>query len=86
MPGEQLSMCLFGDKRFEKSRRVMRAVDEGDAWHGRGTACFGAEFVDFDAPRPGATAAQRHASADSFLVPTRTLHPRTVRPGLRLES
>lgn len=46
---------------------------------------FGAEFINFDALRPGASAEQRRAFADAFLVPTRTLRPRTVRVGLRLD-
>jgi DNA polymerase V len=41
-PAEQLSMRLFGDERFEKSRRVMKAVDEINTRHGRGTVRFGA--------------------------------------------
>jgi DNA polymerase V len=41
-PAEQLSMRLFGDERFEKSRRVMKAVDEINARYGRGTVRFGA--------------------------------------------
>jgi DNA polymerase V len=41
-PAGQLSMRLFGDERFEKSRRVMKAVDEINARHGRGTIRFGA--------------------------------------------
>ena len=41
-PAEQLSMRLFGDERFEKSRRVMKAVDELNARHGRDTIRFGA--------------------------------------------
>jgi hypothetical protein len=46
---------------------------------------FGAEFINFDALRPGATAEQQRAFADSFLVPTRTMRPRAVRAGLRLD-
>jgi DNA polymerase V len=41
-PAEQLSMRLFGDDRFEKSRRVMKALDEINARHGRDTIRFGA--------------------------------------------
>ncbi len=41
-PAGQLSMRLFGDGRFEKSRRVMKAVDEINARHGRNTIRFGA--------------------------------------------
>ena len=40
-PAEQLSMRLFGGERFEKSRRVMRVVDEINARHGRNTIRFG---------------------------------------------
>jgi hypothetical protein len=46
---------------------------------------FGAEFINFSALRPGATTEQRRAFAETFLVPTRTLRPRTVRVGLRLD-
>jgi hypothetical protein len=49
------------------------------------TYTFGAEFINFDALRPGATGEQRRAFADAFLTPTRTLRPRTVRVGLRLD-
>lgn len=41
-PAEQLSMRLFGDERFENSRRVMKAVDEINARHGRDTIRFAA--------------------------------------------
>ena len=41
-PAEQLSMRLFGDERFENSRRVMKAVDEINARHGRDTVRLGA--------------------------------------------
>jgi len=46
---------------------------------------FGAEFIDFNALGPAATDAQRQAFADTFLVPTHTLRPRTMRVGLRLD-
>ncbi len=46
---------------------------------------FGAEFINFGALRPGSTAEQQRAFADTFLVPTRTARPRTVRTGLRLD-
>jgi outer membrane receptor protein involved in Fe transport len=46
---------------------------------------FGAEFVDFNALSPTATDAQRQAFADTFLVPTHTLRPRTMRVGLRFD-
>jgi hypothetical protein len=46
---------------------------------------FGAEFINFGALRPGASAEQQRAFAETFLVPTRTLRPRTVRVGMRLD-
>jgi DNA polymerase V len=36
------SIRLFGEERFEKSRMMVKAVDEINAWHGRGTVRFGA--------------------------------------------
>ena len=41
-PADELSRRLFGDGRFEKSRRAMRAVDEINARHGPRTIRFGA--------------------------------------------
>jgi DNA polymerase V len=41
-PAKQLSIRLFGDERFEKARRVMNAVDQINARHGRNTIRFGA--------------------------------------------
>ena len=46
---------------------------------------FGAEFINFNALRADATDEQRRAFLDAFLVPTRTLRPRTVRLGVRLD-
>lgn len=39
-PADGLSMRLFGEVRFEQSRRVMKAVDEINARHGRDTVRF----------------------------------------------
>lgn len=41
-PADQLSMRLFGDERFEKSRRVMKVVDEINSRFGQNTLRFGA--------------------------------------------
>ena len=46
---------------------------------------FAAEFINFGALRPTATPEQRQAFLDTFLVPTRTLRPRSVRLGVRLD-
>jgi DNA polymerase V len=41
-PADGLSMRLFGDERFERSRRVMKAVDDINRKFGRDTLHFGA--------------------------------------------
>jgi hypothetical protein len=46
---------------------------------------FGSEFIDFNAFGPAAATAQRQAFIDQFLVTTRTMRPRQVRLGVRLE-
>jgi hypothetical protein len=46
---------------------------------------FGAEFINFTALRPTASTQQRQAFLDSFLVPTHTLRPRSMRVGLRFD-
>jgi hypothetical protein len=46
---------------------------------------FGSEFINFDALSPTATADQRQKFLDSFLVATRTMRPRQIRLGLRLD-
>ena len=46
---------------------------------------FGAEFINFNALRPDATDEQKQTFADTFLVPTHTLRPRTMRVGVRFD-
>ncbi|MDQ3743239.1 MAG: Y-family DNA polymerase [Acidobacteriota bacterium] len=41
-PSGDLTMRLYGDERFEKSRRLMKAMDEINARYGRNTLRFGA--------------------------------------------
>ena len=66
-------------------RRRLRPVVEIDNLLNATTYTFGAEFINFDALGPNATAEQRRSFLDIFLVPTRTLRPRTVRLGLRFD-
>ncbi len=42
VPADRLSMRLYGDEGFERSRRVARAMDEINRRHGRDTVRFGA--------------------------------------------
>jgi hypothetical protein len=46
---------------------------------------FAAEFINFNGLRETATPEQRRAFLDGFLVPTRTLRPRSVRLGVRFD-
>ncbi len=46
---------------------------------------FGSEFIDFNAFGPTATASQRQAFIDQFLVTTRTMRPRQLRLGIKFD-
>jgi hypothetical protein len=73
-------------REFRLGRRArLRPTLEIDNVLNRTVFTFGAEFVNFGALRPTATDEQRRAFLDSFLVPTRTLRPRTMRVGLRYD-
>jgi hypothetical protein len=73
-------------REFRPSERArLRPSIELDNVPNKTAYTSGAEFINFDAPRPGATDEQRQAFADNFLVPTRTLRPRAVLIGLRLD-
>jgi hypothetical protein len=72
-------------REFRLSERArLRPVVEVDNLLNKTVYTFGAEFINFSALRPDATEEQRRAFADTFLVPTRTLRPRSVRVGVRL--
>jgi TonB dependent receptor len=66
-------------------RARLRPAVEVDNLLNKAVYTFGAEFIDFNALRPDATGEQRRAFADTFLVPTRTMRPRSLRVGLRFE-
>ena len=73
-------------REFRLSERArLRPVVEFDNVLNKTVFTFGAEFINFNALRPDATEEQRRAFADAFLVPVRTLRPRTVRVGVRLD-
>lgn len=73
-------------REFRLSERMrLRPSVEFDNVLNQTVFSFGAEFINFNALRPDATPAQRQAFLDTFLVPTRTLRPRQVRLGLRLD-
>ncbi len=68
-----------------KGRMRLRPVVEINNVLNRTVFSFGAEFIDFSAFSTSASAEARQAFLDSFLVTTRTLRPRTIRLGLRLD-
>jgi hypothetical protein len=70
-------------RRGERLR--LRPAVEFDNLLNAAVFTFGAEFINFSALRADATPEQRRAFIESFLVPARTLRPRTVRLGLRVD-
>ena len=71
---------------FRLSERLrLRPTVEADNVLNKTVYTFGAEFIDFDALRPDAAPDRRRAFAETFLTPTRTMRPRTLRVGLRLD-
>ena len=73
-------------REFCLSERVrLRPVVEFDNLLNKTVFSFGSEFINFNSFAPGATPEQRQAFLNSFLVTTRTLHPRQVRLGVRFD-
>ncbi|HYE15330.1 MAG TPA: hypothetical protein VD968_12860 [Pyrinomonadaceae bacterium] len=73
-------------REFRINERLrLRPVVEVDNLLNKTVFTFGAEFINFSALRPAATDEQRRAFAETFLVPARTMRPRTVRVGLRVD-
>lgn len=77
-------LSLTREFRFGERTRL-RPVIEFDNVLNKTVFTFGAEFINFNALRANASPEQRQAFADSFLVPTRTLRPRSVRLGVRFD-
>jgi hypothetical protein len=63
----------------------LRPVVELDNVLNKTVFSFGSEFIDFSAFGPTSSADTRQAFLDSFLVATRTMRPRQIRLGVRLE-
>jgi hypothetical protein len=73
-------------REFRLSERLrLRPVVEIDNLLNKTVFSFGTEFINFNALSPTATPEQLRAFQDSFLVTTRTLRPRQIRIGLRLD-
>lgn len=84
-PG-QFFLDLNITREFRLTDRVrLRPVIELDNVLNKTVFSFGSEFINFSTISPAATPEQRQAFIDSFLVTTRTLRPRQVRIGVRLD-
>ncbi|HEX8096620.1 MAG TPA: hypothetical protein VF507_01235 [Pyrinomonadaceae bacterium] len=79
-----LDLNLTREFRLTEHARLRPAVEIDNALN-KTVFTYGAEFINFSALRPDAAPAERQALLDSFLAPTRTLRPRSVRVGLRLD-
>ena len=66
-------------------RIVVRPMIEFDNVLNKTVFSFGSEFINFNALSPSATAEQRQAFLDSFLLTTRTMRPRQIRVGLKVD-
>ena len=84
-PG-QFFLDLNITREFRLTEKIrMRPVVEFDNVLNKTVFSFGSEFINFNSFAPTATPEQRQAFLDSFLVTTRTLRPRQVRLGVRLD-
>ena len=84
-PGQFL-FDLNVTREFRVSDRLrLRPVIEFDNVLNKTVFSFGSEFINFNSFAPTATADQRQAFLDSFLVTSRTLRPRQIRVGVRLD-
>jgi hypothetical protein len=73
-------------REFRLTERIrLRPVIQFDNVLNKTVFSFGAEFINFNALAPTATAEQRQSFLDSFLVTSRTLRPRQIRLGIRID-
>lgn len=87
--GRGPSLFLFDlniTREFRLKERVrLRPTIEIDNLLNKTVFSFGAEFINFNASGAASDPARRQAFLDSFLVPTRTLRPRSIRLGIRFD-
>lgn len=84
-PG-QFIFDLSVSREFKIADKMrLRPVVEFDNILNKTVFSFGSEFIDFSALSPTSSSTSRQDFLDSFLVPTRTLRPRQVRFGMRLD-
>ena len=63
----------------------LRPVIEFDNVLNKTVFSFGSEFIDFNAFSSSSSPASVQNFVDNFLVPSRTLRPRQIRVGLRVD-
>ncbi|HEV8136897.1 MAG TPA: TonB-dependent receptor [Pyrinomonadaceae bacterium] len=84
-PGQFL-LDLNVSRQFRLHRSLaLRLIAEFDNVLNKTVFSFGSEFVNFNALSPASTEEQRNAFMDSFLLATRTMRPRQIRVGLKIE-
>jgi hypothetical protein len=84
-PG-QFILDLNVTRDFKVTERVrLRPTIEFDNVLNKTVFSFGSEFIDFNAFGPASSPATRQAFIDSFVVPTRTMRPRQIRLGIRMD-
>jgi hypothetical protein len=84
-PG-QFVFDLNVTRKFQITERVqLRPSVEFDNVLNKTVFIFGSEFINFDALSPSASNEQRQKFLDSFLLATRTMRPRQIRLGVRLD-
>jgi len=76
---------LTAARDFKFGRLRFRPVLEFDNVLNKTVFSFGAEFINFNALSPSASEAQRQSFMNSFLVASRTMRPRQIRAGVRLD-
>jgi hypothetical protein len=64
---------------------TLRPIIELDNLLNKTVFSFGSEFIDFSALGPASSADAKQAVLDSFLVANRTMRPRQIRLGVRLD-
>jgi hypothetical protein len=79
-----LDLSLTREFRMSEKLRL-RPTIEFDNLLNKTVFSFGTEFINFSAFAPTASPEQRQAFLDSLLVTKRTLRPRQIRLGVRLD-
>jgi len=84
-PGQFLfDLNVMREFRFRDRVRLRPAIELNNVLN-KTVFSFGSEFINFNSVGPTATAAQRQAFLNSFLVTSRTMRPRQIRLGIRLD-